>query len=184
MNKIIIFLIVLSSFIYAEKIPLEQAQRAATDKISFFYKDSWVLYTNLTYYSEGDDVVAYGFVFTNMLSSTLDDKYKTTTTATFETYTDSEQPIILKVYKGLPDAILWQKNIPDTMKFEKYIMISPMVTSIALSSNSVPYYLNNSLLKKVETKDLNLNTVNALNNVLPNEKYKKMAKEAWKRYEK
>ena len=173
----------LTSFIYAEKIPLEQAQRAATDRISSFYKDSWFLYTNLTYYSESDDVVAYGFVFTNILSSKLDDKYKTTTTATFETYTDSEQPIILKVYKGLPDVILWQKNIPDTMKFEKYIMISPMVTSIALSSNNVPYYLNNSALKKVDIKNCNAK-VNILNKVLPNEKYKKMAKEAWKRYEK
>ncbi len=184
MNKIIIFLIITASFIYAEKIPMEQAQRAAADKISSFYQGAWFLSTNLTYYSENDEVVAYGFVFTNIISSKADDEYKTATTATFETYTDSEQPIILKVYKGLPDVILWQKNIPDTMTFEKYIMISPMVTSIALSSNDIPYYLQNSTIKKVDIKKIDVNAVNVLNNVLPNEKYRKMAKAAWERYKK
>jgi hypothetical protein len=92
----------------------------------------------------------------------------------------------LKVYKGLPDVILWQKNIPDTMLFDKYIMISPMVTAIALSSNSVPYYLSNNTLKKINIDTNKNTTLSVLDDisVLPTEKYKKMAADAWKRYEK
>jgi len=98
--------------------------------------------------------------------------------STFETYTDSEQPIIIKVYKGLPDVILWQKKIPDTMTFEKYIMISPMVTSIALSSNNISCSLQTSTINEVDIERVHVNAVNALKKVLPNEKYKKMAKDA------
>jgi hypothetical protein len=176
----------LSAFLYAANIPLDQAQRAATDRISKFYPDNWIPSTNLTYFSEQDNIVAYGFVFTNSLSTALDDKYKTTTTATFETYTNSDEPIVLKVYKGLPDVILWQKNIPDTMLFDKYIMISPMVTAIALSSNSASYYLSNTTLKKIQVDTNKNTTLSVLDDVsvLPNEKYKKMAADAWERYEK
>lgn len=182
-KKILLILIMLSSLVYGEKISIEQAQRAATDKIENFYQGSWFFTTNLTYHSEGSDIVAYGFVFTNNLSKTLDDKYRTTTTATFETYTDSEQPIILSVYRGVPDVILWRNNIPKGMHFEKYVMISPMTTFVAVSSNNI-CYIQNKTLKRVGPKDVKESAINNLKKVLSTEKYRAMARNAWKKYEK
>lgn len=174
----------LSSLIYAEKISIDQAQRAATDKIQNFYQGKWFFSTNLTYYSEDSDIVVYGFVFTNNLSKTLDDKLRTTTSATFETYTDSEQPIILSVYRGVPDVMLWQNNIPKGMLFDKYVMISPLTSFVAVSSNSISYYMHNKTLKKVELKDIKQRNINNLKKVLSTEKYRAMARNSWKKYEK
>ncbi|MDA3800195.1 MAG: hypothetical protein PF692_14090 [Kiritimatiellae bacterium] len=183
-RNILLILIMLSTLVYGEKVSIEQAQRAATDKIDNFYQGTWLYSTNLTYYSDDHDVVAYGFVFTNNLSKTLDDKYRTTTSATFETYTDSEQPIIMSVYRGIPDVMLWTSNIPNGMTFEKYVMSTPQNTYVAVSSNSVSYYMQNKTLKKVEIKDVKQSDINNLKKVLTTEKYRAMARNAWKKYEK